>query len=177
MSDPVNPLIIPRAAFPTGSISPSNLSDVPSPSNFQESEELDNLVGRVSTNTEFGFKNAAAGYRKLTAIIAVALFICLFIPGVNVAVIAKAALIAAAVALFITLALGANYFKQEEDQVYAREKANIVFFECLKTLIAPLVCIYDLYKERQRRLTENVDFRIFGTAPIDEEEHAVLPDQ
>lgn len=176
MTEPVIPLS-PRAPLPiAGHLSPSNLSEVPSPSNFMEPEDIDHLVGRVSTNTELGFKNAAAGYRKLTAIIAVALFICLFIPGVNVAIIAKAALIAAAVALFITLALGANYFKQEEDQVSAREKVKIVFFECLKTLIAPVVCIYDLYKERQRRLAENVDFRVLGTA-LDEQEPDQLLDQ
>jgi len=155
-------------------ISQSNLDDLPSPSNFMEPENIDNLVGRVSTNTELGFKNAAAGYRKLAALIAISLIIYLFIPGVNVAVIAKVALIATAVALFITLALGANYFKQEENQVSTKEKAKIVFFECLKTLIAPAICIYDLYQERQRRRADEVDFRVLGTAPVEDQRQPLL---
>jgi hypothetical protein len=161
----MNPLN-PRTQIPVAeAMSPSNRVDddgMPSPRPFNDNE-ANGLFGRVSTHTETVFKTGAASYRKLAAIIAVVLFICLLIPGLNIALIAKVTLIFTAIILFITFILGCNYFKREAPEVSGMTKAQIIFFECVKTLFAPFVSVYDLYKERQLRKIDNAEFRILGS--------------
>jgi hypothetical protein len=83
--------------------------------------------------------------RICTTLLAITFVVCLFIPGVNIAVLTHVALLLAGATLLAILANGVFYFIDEKIQVPGKQKAQTIFFESLKSLIAPLGLLYDRY--------------------------------
>lgn len=132
-------------------------------SNLDQQEDVQSLDDReIISIAPNRFDIVSAKIRKTTTIFLVICLICAFIPGVNLAFLAKFIIAVTAFLLFAAIANAVDRCKYES--LPAKEKATLIFKEAVKFMIAPISLIYDSYKFRKRNIELNN--RVLGSESI-----------